>query len=90
MASVRAIIGVWLALMLLLAVTVGASFATTGLVSAGVSLGIAFCKAALVLWFFMNLRAENGLIRIAAVGAAIWLLILLLLSATDFAARGLT
>jgi cytochrome c oxidase subunit 4 len=55
-----------------------------------VSLGIAFCKAALVLWFLMNLRAEHGLIRIAAVGAAIWLLILLLLSATDYAARGLT
>jgi cytochrome c oxidase subunit 4 len=90
MASVRTILCVWLALMLLLAATVAASFATTGVVSAAVSLGIAFCKAALVLWFFMNLRAEDGLIRIAAVGAAIWLLILLLLSATDYAARGLT
>jgi hypothetical protein len=32
----------------------------------------------------------NGLIRIAALGAGIWFLILLLLSATDYAARGLT
>jgi cytochrome c oxidase subunit 4 len=88
MASVRSILVVWLVLMLLLAATVAASFATTGIVSAAVSLGIAFCKAALVFWFFMNLRAENGLIRIAALGAGVWILILLLLSATDYGARG--
>lgn len=78
---------VWLALLLLLAVTVAASFVAAGGVNVAVSLGIAFCKAALVFWFFMNLRAENGLIRIAALGAVTWLLLLLLLSGTDFATR---
>ena len=78
---------VWLMLMLLLAATVGASFMAAGGVNVAVSLGIAFCKAALVFWFFMNLRAENGLIRIAAVGAGIWLLLLLLLSATGLVTR---
>jgi cytochrome c oxidase subunit 4 len=88
MASIRAIVLVWIVLLLLLAATVGTSFIATGVLSIAASLGIAFVKAALVFWFFMNLRAENGLIRIAALGAVIWLLILLLLSATDYAARG--
>lgn len=87
MVGFRTLLWVWFALMLLLAVTVGASFVTTGVASAGVSLGVALCKAALVFWFFMNLRAENGLIRIAALGAAVWLLVLLVLSAADYATR---
>jgi cytochrome c oxidase subunit IV len=87
MVSTRSMILVWLALLLLLAATVAASFVAAGGVNVAVSLGIAFCKAALVFWFFMNLRAESGLIRIAAVGAVTWLLLLLLLSGTDFATR---
>jgi len=89
MPSIRAIVLVWIALLLLLAATVGTSFIATGVLSIAVSLGVALVKAALVFWFFMNLCAENGLIRIAALGAVIWLLILLLLSATDYAARSL-
>jgi cytochrome c oxidase subunit IV len=69
MVSTRSMILVWLALLLLLAATVAASFVAAGGVNVAVSLGIAFCKAALVFWFFMNLRAESGLIRIAALGA---------------------
>jgi cytochrome c oxidase subunit IV len=87
MVSTRSMILVWLALLLLLAATVAASFVAAGGVNVAVSLGIAFCKAALVFWFFMNLRAESGLIRIAALGAVTWLLLLLLLSGTDFATR---
>ena len=89
MIGTRSILLVGLALLVLLALTVGASFLVHGALSAAVSLGIALCKAALVFWFFMNLRAESGLIRLAGMAAAVWLLLLLFLSAADFATRGI-
>ncbi|HEY6980321.1 cytochrome C oxidase subunit IV family protein [Reyranella sp.] len=79
--------GVWGALVALLSLTVGASFLLTGAASIVVSLGIAFAKAALIFWFFMQLRGEHGLIRVFAVGASVWLLILFGLASIDYATR---
>ena len=79
--------GVWGALMSFLALTVGASFVLTGTASLVVSLGIAFAKAILIFWFFMQLRNEQGLIRVFAAGAGIWLLILFGLATIDYATR---
>jgi cytochrome c oxidase subunit 4 len=79
---------VWLALSALLALTVGASFVLHGEWSVMVGLGIALAKAALVFWFFMRLKDETGLVRIFAVGAAIWLVLLLLFSSGDYVTRG--
>lgn len=78
---------VWLALMALLALTVTGSFAVTGAVSAVVSFGVAAAKVALIFWFFMQLRTEKGLVRVFAVGAIAWLLILLTFAAIDYATR---
>ena len=77
----------WIASICLLTATVAASFAVTGPTSITVSLGIALAKAALICWFFMNLRAESGLLRLAAGAAAVWLLIFLALVAADYATR---
>jgi len=78
---------VWLALMALLSATIGASYVFTGAPSAVVSLGIAAVKAALVFWFFMQLGDEKGLIRLFAVGAIVWLGILVAFTVLDYAAR---
>jgi cytochrome c oxidase subunit 4 len=83
----RSLIAVWGALMALLAATVIGSFLLTGPSSIALSLGIALAKVALVFWFFMQLRRESGLVRVFAVGAAVWLMILLALTGTDYATR---
>ena len=61
----------------------------SGLKKLGCEPGHRLLQGGLGVWLLMNLRAENGLIRIAAVGPAIWLLLLLLLSAADYGTRGL-
>jgi cytochrome c oxidase subunit 4 len=78
---------VWLALMGLLGATITASYLLTGPASAITSLGIAAGKAALVFWFFMQLKNEKGLVRIFALGALVWLGILLTFTVVDYAAR---
>ncbi len=87
--SVRLIVLVWAALLGLLALTVGASLILTGPASLAAGLGIALAKATLIYWFFMHLREENGLARIAATGAVLWVAILFLLSGLDIVTRGL-
>ncbi|MGF1625667.1 MAG: cytochrome C oxidase subunit IV family protein [Alphaproteobacteria bacterium] len=78
---------VWLVLVALLAVAVGLSFVPLGALSPALNMGIAVVKAALVAWYFMHLRHESGLIRLAALGAMLWIFLLLLLMATDYVAR---
>lgn len=85
--AIRNALLVWLALMALLALTVAASFAPLGAFNPVSGMGIAAAKALLVFWFYMHLREEPGLLRLAALGAAAWLLILLALTATDFISR---
>jgi cytochrome c oxidase subunit 4 len=85
--SPRALVVVWAGLLGLLAITVAASFAPIGGFNPIVSFGIATAKAALICWFYMNLRQESGLIRVVAIGAAAWLLLLLSLSGSDFLTR---
>ncbi len=83
------VLSVWLALMALLAATVVSSMLLRGTAGLAASLVIALAKAALVFWFFMHLREENGLARIAATGAVLWVAILFLLSGLDIVTRGL-
>lgn len=87
MGGARQLLVVWAVLLGLLLATVGASFITSGPASLTVSLGIAFAKAALIFWFFMHLRQEGGLVRLAAVGAGAWLGILFILSLLDYWTR---
>jgi cytochrome c oxidase subunit 4 len=90
MSGIRGLITIWAILLALLALTVAGSFAFTGPTSLVISLGIAFAKAALVYWFFMNLREETGLTRVIAFGVGAWLFILFLLSGFDYLTRTLT
>jgi cytochrome c oxidase subunit 4 len=89
MSITRNLVVVWAALLALLACTIGASFILAGPLSLLVSMSIALAKAALIFWFYMHLKEEGPLVRVAAIGAGAWLLILFLLGAADYATRGI-
>jgi cytochrome c oxidase subunit 4 len=87
MRETRSLVAIWLALLALLTVSLAGSFVFTGMLNLGVSLGTAAIKAALIYWFYMHLKEQSGLNRIAALGAVAWLLILVLMLGTDYATR---
>jgi cytochrome c oxidase subunit IV len=78
---------VWAALMALLALTVGAAFLPIGMAKPWVAYAIATAKVMLILWFFMEMRRESGLARLAAIAGFVWLAILIMLTATDYLTR---
>ncbi len=77
----------WAALMALLALTLGAAFLPLGPAKPWIAYAIATAKAALVLWFFMEMRSERGLARLAMLAGFVWLAILFALTATDYLTR---
>jgi cytochrome c oxidase subunit 4 len=86
-ASLRAYIGTWAALMVLFALTLGSSFVPLHGFNAIVNVVIAIAKAALVAVIFMKLRTGTALVRLVALAGVAWLLILIGLSLTDFLSR---
>ncbi|EZP74458.1 caa(3)-type oxidase, subunit IV [Sphingomonas paucimobilis] len=82
------LIAVWAALLLLLAATVAASYLPLGPAKPWISYAIALAKAALILWFFMDMRKEGAVARLAMLAAALWLLMMLTLTASDYLTRG--
>lgn len=79
---------VWLALLALLALTVVLAQVDLGGANTAVALLIAAAKAALVLWFFMQLRVADVATRIAAGAGLLLLAALLALALVDYSARG--
>ena len=75
-------------LMGLTATTVGASFLELGPLNLTVALAIAGTKALLVLLFFMHLIHSNRLNCIAIAGAVYFFAILVVLTMSDYGARG--
>jgi cytochrome c oxidase subunit IV len=86
--ELRVYLGVWAALMALLAITVASSFAPLGAWNSVINLGVAALKAFLVAAFFMHLRSSTPLVRLVALVGVVWLSILLGLSLTDVLTRG--
>ena len=83
MKAVRIILVAWIALLALLGLTIAASFAPLGRALPFVSYAIAIAKTAIVVWIFMELRARDGLQRIALATGFAWLAILLILLFAD-------
>ncbi|HEY4032100.1 MAG TPA: cytochrome C oxidase subunit IV family protein [Caulobacteraceae bacterium] len=81
------LLATWAALMALLAITVVAALAPIGPVKGLVNIAAAVVKAALIYWVFMHLKQVGGFLRIAAVGAAVWLLILGAMLYADISTR---
>jgi cytochrome c oxidase subunit 4 len=89
MGETRPLILIWLALIVLLSLSVAGSFVFSGPLNILVSWGTATIKAALILWFYMHLREESGLARLMAVGAIAWLAVLLIMTGADYGTRAI-
>lgn len=87
--AIRRLVAIWALLVALLASTVGATFLPLGPMLPAVSFGIAIAKALLVLWFFMELKRDDGLARLAIFAGFAWIAILFILTAADNGTRGM-
>ena len=86
--SPKAYIGVFLALMVLTAVTVGVAYVDLGGFNDLVAMAIAFLKATLVVMIFMGLRWASPLTKLVAAGGLLWLVFLFGLTLADYFSRG--
>jgi cytochrome c oxidase subunit 4 len=84
---IKQYVSVYLALMILLALTLGSAFLDLGSLNPIVNLGIACLKAALVVAFFMHLKESHGVTKVFAAAGLFWLGILFSLVATDYFSR---
>jgi caa(3)-type oxidase subunit IV len=64
-AAVRTYVLVWVALMILLTLTLGSAYIPLGSLNTVINLGIAVAKALLVMLFFMHLRSGDRILAIA-------------------------
>jgi cytochrome c oxidase subunit IV len=76
-------VGVFLALLVLTALTTGVAFIDLGPLNTVVALTIAVIKMLLVVLFFMHVRYNKGLTRIVIVAAFFWLGIMMTLMLAD-------
>ena len=86
--SIRTYTLVLLALLALTVATTLVAFVYLGDFSVVVALGIAVCKMLLVALFFMHVRHSTKLTKLVVLGGLVWLVILLMLTLSDFVTRG--
>jgi cytochrome c oxidase subunit 4 len=78
---------VYIALMLLLALTIFAAHVSLGLLGLAIALAIAAAKSLLVILYYMHIRVESPVTRIFALAGFVWLSIMLTLTAGDYLSR---
>jgi cytochrome c oxidase subunit IV len=79
---------VFVTLLALTLLTVGVAYVDLGPLNIAFALGIAICKALLVMLFFMHLRYSSHLTWIFAGAGVIWLGHMLLFTMIDYLTRG--
>ena len=87
--SVGTYVKILLALLVLTGLTTGVAYIDLGVFSTVVALSIAVVKMLLVALFFMHVRHSTKLTKLVVAGGLLWLMILLVLTMTDFATRGM-
>jgi cytochrome c oxidase subunit 4 len=85
--SLAGLVGTWIALLVLLALTCGSAFIAMGPWNLAVNLAIAVAKALLVVVVFMRLAQSAPMVTVVAFIAAFDLAILVVLTLPDFALR---
>lgn len=85
--SPRVYIVVWLAMMALLALTVGSAYLPLGWANTPVNLAISVTQAALVMLFSMHLRRAHPLVKVIALIGVFGIAILIILSLFDVLTR---
>jgi cytochrome c oxidase subunit 4 len=81
--TLRKIVFAYVGLLLLLALTVASSFVDLSGLNSAVNLAVAAAKSAIIILIFMNFMEHGPLPRLAAAAAALWLLILFVLTLID-------
>ena len=79
----RGLAWAWLALLLLMLVSLGSAYLKLGAGNVVAGIAIAIVKAGIVVWWFMQLRRASAMTRIAAAAGLATLLLLLLLGFAD-------
>lgn len=85
--SPKTYLATFVALLVLLALTVGISYVDLGSFHLAAGMGISLMKTVLIAVFFMHLKTASGLIRLSAAAGAVLLLILLGLTFADYVTR---
>lgn len=83
----RVYITIFIALLILTAVTIGVAAVDLGALNTPVAIGIAVLKATLVLMFFMNVRHSSPLLRVFVAAGFIWFAIMIAFTMSDFISR---
>jgi cytochrome c oxidase subunit IV len=86
-ASLRVNYAVFVALMALLAATVGLAYLDLGPANLPIAMGIAAVKAALIVLVFMHVRYSHRLTWVFSSAGLLWLLILISLTVVDYRSR---
>ena len=87
--SPKVYILVFLALMVLTAITVAVAFLELGPLNDVVALSIAVTKASLVVLYFMHVRHSTPLTKLVVVAGFLWLILLIALTLADYYTRGM-
>ncbi len=85
--TLRALVSVWAALIVLTGTTVGVSYLELGEWNIVLALLIALLKASLVAWVFMGIRHSTTLTRLFCVAGLVWLSIMMLITFSDYLSR---
>ena len=80
--------GIFAALMVFTAITVGVAFIPLGPFNFPVAISIALVKATLVVLFFMHLKYSSRLTKLFIATGLFFLLVLFTLTLTDYLSRG--
>jgi len=79
---------IWASLIVLTFVAAGVAYLDLGPFNTIVALGIATCKALLVILFFMHVKdASERLTKVVIISSIFWLLLMLGLSLADYVPR---
>jgi cytochrome c oxidase subunit 4 len=85
--ALRRVLLVWIALVLLVALTVGSAYIPLGTMNMAVNILIAGIKAGLIAAFFMHLASPHVVPRMVCTVALVMLSILFALSSVDYSTR---
>src|SRR6202041_1095014 len=86
----RVYIGIFVALLLLTALTTGVAYVDLGAFNTVAALVIAVVKMLLVVLFFMHVKYSPGLTRLVILAGFFWLAIMIALTLSDELSRGWT
>lgn len=85
--AVLTYVAVYIGLLVLLGLTVGAYYLPITAFALAIAMAISVAKSGLVIFWFMHVRYESKLVRVVSMVGFFWLGLLLILTLQDFIAR---